>query len=678
MRRHGPWAILQIDPTDDLTAIKRAYAKQLKVTHPEDDAAGFQALREAYVAAQNHAKWAEQHKQWEAERAARGEPPPQVSEEDDLAGEDDFGGAEDITAQIIQGMDLPPVSPGRARPATPEEKAANPEVEPAAPPEPPKPRVRVTAAAEMDLAEPPAELKEIHEAEQRHVALIQQLVDLVADDNATESQRCDALEAVLKSPAMDMVIVNERTEHFLGGLIANNPRRTDEMVDRVINFFGWDAARVGAWRPIAEAALRRREEVVELNYLRSPGTKGHGAYRALSQPLTTWRKFTHRLAIHRGSEVRTLLWNMQERLPGLMGELNAETVAWWEDHFSRPRIGPIALWGLFIGVVLGLGGLAALAVGNVGGASAFGNLAVIPGAVAAALIGKHYAIDHLRELVGKRFNWNHPAWVRYGWLPATLLPVAASAFIPASLIATLVTGALAALPLLWALVVADPDRSPDEDGGDWSSWGYMSLFTIPFYLTQWLWRPVMRYPWQVRTVFGFGFLGIFYAVVLQDMNEGSWGQMMAPVAAAAFAVSFGMGALIDGWRHDTDRKLRTIICGVAIGCGLIGFGLSLAGPAEIFGPASILFLLVPVLVQKAPAKDAGEGLRMFRDAITRYGWMLWFIYGGVLISLQSAASPMFRVAVPWILTGPLTVLILTLWREWAPRKPKPQRARWDR
>lgn len=42
------WSILGIESTSDITAIKRAYSKQLRIYHPEDDPEGYQRLREAY------------------------------------------------------------------------------------------------------------------------------------------------------------------------------------------------------------------------------------------------------------------------------------------------------------------------------------------------------------------------------------------------------------------------------------------------------------------------------------------------------------------------------------------------------------------------------------------------------------------------------------------------------
>lgn len=50
------WSILEIEPTTETSIIKKAYAKKLKIFHPEDDPAGYQKLREAFDSALKYAK----------------------------------------------------------------------------------------------------------------------------------------------------------------------------------------------------------------------------------------------------------------------------------------------------------------------------------------------------------------------------------------------------------------------------------------------------------------------------------------------------------------------------------------------------------------------------------------------------------------------------------------------
>lgn len=68
------WKILEIDPTPDTKIIKRAYAKKLKITRPDEHPEAFQALHEAYKHALVEAHY------WEEETASESvEPPSEVA-----------------------------------------------------------------------------------------------------------------------------------------------------------------------------------------------------------------------------------------------------------------------------------------------------------------------------------------------------------------------------------------------------------------------------------------------------------------------------------------------------------------------------------------------------------------------------------------------------------------------
>lgn len=80
------WALLGIEPTTELAAIKKAYALKLKVTRPDDDAEAYQALRGAYERVQQWAAWQRAQTQTQTQPAEAPEPAlPEVAPAAEMA-----------------------------------------------------------------------------------------------------------------------------------------------------------------------------------------------------------------------------------------------------------------------------------------------------------------------------------------------------------------------------------------------------------------------------------------------------------------------------------------------------------------------------------------------------------------------------------------------------------------
>ena len=106
----NPWALLGLKPGADRADIRRAYARLLKTTNPEDDPEGFMALRAAHDAALNQLQW---HQQWpdeadaaadgsEAVKAAPSPPPPPAEDPHCTAEHDDLLARQEALIAAIQ------------------------------------------------------------------------------------------------------------------------------------------------------------------------------------------------------------------------------------------------------------------------------------------------------------------------------------------------------------------------------------------------------------------------------------------------------------------------------------------------------------------------------------------------------------------------------------------------
>lgn len=91
------WDILEIEATSDTKVIKRAYAKKLKVTRPDEDPKGFQELHWAY-------KTALQHAEWMARREAEGDEDDYDEYEDDSS--EQYDPNSDASESELSHLDL--------------------------------------------------------------------------------------------------------------------------------------------------------------------------------------------------------------------------------------------------------------------------------------------------------------------------------------------------------------------------------------------------------------------------------------------------------------------------------------------------------------------------------------------------------------------------------------------
>jgi hypothetical protein len=96
------WALLGIEPTKDLGAIKKAYALKLKVTRPDDDAEAYQALRGAYERVQHWVKWQRENPDVEPVVVEDHSPPPPAEPQEPAAAEP----AQEVPDAFVQPQHL--------------------------------------------------------------------------------------------------------------------------------------------------------------------------------------------------------------------------------------------------------------------------------------------------------------------------------------------------------------------------------------------------------------------------------------------------------------------------------------------------------------------------------------------------------------------------------------------
>ena len=417
------WDHLGLEPTEDVSAIRSAYARRLKVTRPEDDPEGFQRLRLAYEQALAIARNAALVAQGTAGRAAAQSPGDQP-------------------------LAAPPALPADAptAPAPPNAVSA-----PGAPPATAPPNIRLqapppnTPPRDLELEAAAAAFQALHAA-------------LIGPQAPAEADLNSLLNSLLTSPVLERIAARQQLELALAGLLASTAPRSDVVLEPAIQRFGWhDDERALRSQPAIRAILTRRREMDFLEQLR-PGKSdlalAYAMLRFQPNPIArTLRAYWTGAA--RSGELR-LLALLRDRYPGLIATLNASEVSWWERFAKRPRLN-FGLSRLAIGVLQFVGMLAGIAVTagkhltdelRIGGwflAGLFG-----------LLLSKLFIIDWPTLYIHRRWGKHLPIAAQVAWLPILCALLMLTAFVPARWIPTWPVAIAGITCCLWAIYVSGP------------------------------------------------------------------------------------------------------------------------------------------------------------------------------------------------------------------------------
>jgi hypothetical protein len=385
---HGDiWKTLGIAATADEVDIRRAYARQLKLTHPEDDAVGFQKLRQSYEAALRLAR------SGHFQPGAAGD-----EEEADAAPEAPPAPALDIPAERMDE--------GRTF------------VEGA------------LAALAMELHQP-------------------------APDGARAAR---ALDTLLDSPHLERLDLMQRAESGAAQLLLHSYPRSESLLDRANQFFGWSENRPDSFRsPEADAIIRRLSDRWFLDHLRTARNEQSVAFSALADAPAPMRRLIRAYVIrHSTFPELELIDTLESEHPALLGELNAENVAWWQNFRQRPRISGLTV-AIAIALLLGATFVPyAKAEYLDDEARALRTLPWGAGLLLLLAAFRYFVLEWGAIRLRERFHGVLPLRIRIGWLPGSIALMFATILARELPVLQWTFAALTVATAVWAALAAGP------------------------------------------------------------------------------------------------------------------------------------------------------------------------------------------------------------------------------
>jgi hypothetical protein len=372
MRHASAWTVLGIEPTHDRTLIRRAYSRKLKVTNPEDDAEGFQQLREAYETALHAAQYMETLDEPEAELAVEAAIPSADSPHDANA-----MSSLDSTAAVTD---------------------------------------RVEEVPSLPVADPPQLLPPAPEPADGFDRAYRRFRHALTDGATSDQTLADLFETLRTAPALHNLQLQLQFETSLASLLLGSTPRSYALISKASELFDWpqQSERIGTAAAIV-AAAGLAGHLGYLDQLRSGKHELSVAYRALTSPPNPYSLRLRILFNGLDEKVRALMQTLPYEYAKANG-LNDAAMHWWTEYNSKPRLSlPLVLTSCIV----------PLATATISGAVLDRPAAAtLKATVLAALLTigitvfKLFAIDRLRHLVIERWRGGFPLRLATGWFPA--------------------------------------------------------------------------------------------------------------------------------------------------------------------------------------------------------------------------------------------------------------------
>ena len=430
------WDRLGIERTRETRDVRRAYAARLKTTNPEDDAAGFQALREAYEAALRYCDTGFDMSGAQFYYDAS-------DDEDDDGDEADDERSGDSSDSMEPEAAKPPRPVAGERPEYAGPSDGSPGI-----------------AAQGERAGLAA-------SRERLLALLR------SDPPASEAALAMALDDMMTQPALQSLDARSDWEFWLARIIRQESPRSDPLITLAVNRLKWRRHGDGALGRSVDAAFDRRDALEFLRDLRLRRHPRRAAFKALSAPPPR-SVLSYLFRASPLIQMPGLIARLEEDFPSLAESF--PHLPAWRDWLDVPRLSPVILWLVII--LSPIAALTGLELGQSGSRLLDLVFALLGGLLVVGLaFAWLYGVQTPRRRWREQWRWRAPAWVEHGWAPAAGALILLSAALTGIAWATVPLGLLGLAIVIWAAITGDLDR---RDGD--SAWWVRMLRANAYYL----------------------------------------------------------------------------------------------------------------------------------------------------------------------------------------------------